>query len=172
MKNVLVVVDMQKDFIDGSLGTAEAQQIVSEVVKAIDDEQYDTVIATMDTHPENYLETREGKYLPVKHCIKDTPGWQLDPVIAAALAKRHAEVIEKPTFGSLQLMEELQKEKPERIVFAGLCTDICVIANAILVKTALYEADVCLLAEATAGVTPAKKEAAIEVMRSNQIEIL
>lgn len=172
MKNVLVVVDMQNDFIDRALGTKKAVQIVPEVINAIQDESYDTVIATMDTHSEDYLKTREGKYLPVKHCIKDTKGWQLNEEVKQALEKRHARIIEKPTFGSLTLQKLLAQEKPERIVFTGLCTDICVIANACLVKAALYESDICVKEKATAGVTEQKKEAALEIMRSQQIEIL
>lgn len=172
MKNVLVVVDMQNDFIDGSLGTEEAEKIVPAVVRAIEDDSYDTVIATMDTHGADYLSTREGKYLPVKHCIKDTAGWQLNEDVKKALAKRNARVIEKPTFGSVKLQKLMAEEKPDRIVFAGLCTDICVIANALSVKAELYESNVCVIEKATAGVTPEKKKAALEVMRSQQIEIL
>jgi nicotinamidase-related amidase len=172
MKNVLVVVDMQKDFIDGSLGTKEAVSIIPAVLQAIADEKYDTVIATMDTHPQNYLSTREGKYLPVEHCIRGTDGWQMNPEVDQALRKRNAATIEKPTFGSMELMEQLKKEQPETVTLVGLCTDICVIANAMLIKTALYEHDISVIEAATAGVTPEKKEAALEVMRSCQIQII
>ncbi|MEE8807621.1 MAG: isochorismatase family cysteine hydrolase [Lactimicrobium sp.] len=171
MKHVLVVVDMQKDFVDGALGTKEAQQIVPAVVQAILDPGYDTVIATLDTHDENYLHSQEGKYLPVEHCIKGTPGWQLVPQVKEALTKRNAQIIEKPTFGSLALMELLQKEQPEDVTLCGLCTDICVLSNAMLIKTALYQKDVYILKEATAGVTPEKKKSALDAMASCQIQM-
>ena len=172
MKNELVVVDMQNDFIDRALGTKEAVQIVPEVINAIQDESYDTVIATMDTHSEDYLKTREGKYLPVAHCIKETDGWQLVKEVKEALDNRHAKVIEKPTFGSLTLMELLSKEQPEDVTLCGLCTDICVLSNAMLIKTALYQKDVYVLADATAGVTPEKKRSALDAMASCQIQMI
>ena len=172
MKHVLVVIDMQKDFVDGSLGTKEARQIVPLVVKAINDPKYDTVIATLDTHDENYLHSQEGKYLPVAHCIKETDGWQLVKEVKEALDNRHAKVIEKPTFGSLTLMELLSKEQPEDVTLCGLCTDICVLSNAMLIKTALYQKDVYVLVDATAGVTPEKKRSALDAMASCQIQMI
>ena len=167
MKHVLVVIDMQKDFVDGSLGTKEAQQIVPSVVKAINDPKYDTVIATLDTHDENYLHSQEGKYLLVVHCIKETDGWQLVKEVKEALDNHHAKVIEKPTFGSLTLMELLSKEQPEDVTLCGLCTDICVLS-----KTALYQKDVYVLVDATAGVTPEKKRSALDAMASCQIQMI
>ncbi len=151
MKHVLVVIDMQKDFVDGSLGTKEARQIVPSVVN---------------------LRSQEGKYLPVAHCIKETDGWQLVKEVKEALDKRHAKVIEKPTFGSLTLMELLSKEQPEDVTLCGLCTDICVLSNAMLIKTALYQKDVYVLVDATAGVTPEKKRSALDAMASCQIQII
>ena len=174
MKNVLIVVDMQNDFVDGSLGTKEALSILPEVTKLIDDPSFDSIIVTMDTHPADYMRSREGRYLPVEHCIKDTEGWQIHPVIAEALQKHKDKVtcIQKPTFGSERLVSLLKEHKPERIVLCGLCTDICVLSNALLIKAALYETDMAFVESACAGVTPHKHACAIEVMRSNQIDIL
>jgi nicotinamidase/pyrazinamidase len=172
MTKVLAVIDMQKDFIDGSLGTAEAVKTVPEVVKAIEDPSYDAVYATMDTHPENYLDTFEGKHLPVKHCIKGSEGWQLNPQVKAALEKRNAKVIEKPTFGSSDLVDRIAAKEPDEIVLVGLCTDICVISNALMLRAALYDTKISVIEKACAGVTPEKHAAAIEVMKSCQIDIL
>ncbi len=171
MKKILVVVDMQNDFIDGSLGTKEAVEIVPAVIAEIG-KDYDTVIATMDTHPENYLETNEGKHLPVRHCIKGSDGWQIRAEIQSALEAKNATILEKPTFGSYALVDLLKKENPDQVVFVGLCTDICVVSNALMAKAALYEKDICVVENATAGVTEEKKMASLETMRSCQIEIL
>lgn len=171
MKNVLIVVDMQNDFIDMALGTAEALKTVDPVVCLIKDETYDTVIATMDTHGEDYMDTYEGKHLPVIHCVKGTKGWQINEKVKAALEERNALVIEKPTFGSEKLIELLKEEKPESLTFCGLCTDICVISNALMARAALNGTPMCVYRNACAGVTPAKHEAALEVMASCQIEI-
>lgn len=172
MKKALVVVDMQKDFVDGSLGTKEAVQIVPEVVKAIQDPSYDAIYVTLDTHPEDYLSTFEGKHLPVSHCIRNTEGWQLDKDVAQALQDKKPVIIEKPTFGSMALVQHLTAMHPDEIVLTGLCTDICVISNALLLRAALYETKISVIAKACAGVTPAKHEAALEVMRSCQIDVL
>lgn len=174
MKNVLIVVDMQKDFVDGALGTKEAVSIVPAVCHEIENENYDAIVVTMDTHEENYMDTREGRYLPVEHCIRNTAGWQIDSDVAAALEKRKdiVTVIEKPTFGSQQLVHLLYKEQPEKITLCGLCTDICVISNALALKAALYETDMAVIEHCCAGVTPLKHDSAIEVMRSCQIDIL
>jgi nicotinamidase-related amidase len=171
MTKVLIVVDMQNDFVDGSLGSKEAVRILPQVVKEIRDESYDCVYATLDTHPKEYLKTMEGKNLPVEHCIKDTAGWQLNPVVQQALEKRHAVIIEKPTFGSEQLVEEMKKLQPQEITLVGLCTDICVISNALMLRAALHETPIHVIGEACAGVTPAKHNAALIVMQSCQIDI-
>lgn len=170
--NVLVVVDMQHDFIDQAIGTPEAVKCVPAVVREIRNKAYDTVFATLDTHGENYMETREGRWLPVPHCIRGSEGWKLDSEVEKALRERNACVIEKPTFGSEVLAGKIEALRPDSVTFVGLCTDICVIANALLVKTALYECDVRVIEDATAGVTEEKKQAALEVMRSCQIEIV
>ena len=168
----LIVVDMQNDFIDGSLGTPEAQAIVpaaaARIRRAIA-EGY-TVIATKDTHGENYLETAEGRNLPVKHCIKGTHGWQLADVISDALGD--SVTVEKPTFGSVRLPGMIEPADRLTIELIGLCTDICVVSNALLVKAFFPEARVCVDSACCAGVTPEKHDAALVTMASCQIDVL
>ncbi|MBR0463626.1 MAG: cysteine hydrolase [Clostridia bacterium] len=175
-KSFLIVVDMQNDFIDGSLGSAEAQAIVSpaaDLIRKKRAEGYE-VIATLDTHTDEYLSTREGKYLPVEHCIKGSEGWQLNPEIKDALEE--ALTLEKPTFGSVKLpgivAERAGGDPAPVIELLGLCTDICVVSNAMLLKAAFPEADLRVHAACCAGVTPQKHEAALETMRSCQIDII
>ena len=130
MKEILVVVDMQKDFVDGALGSKEAQAIVDNVVNKIDGFKGD-IIATYDTHPVSYMETQEGKNLPVPHCIKGTDGWELDARVQSALDKRTFKSIEKPTFGSTELIEYIKANYNTdeiEIELIGLCTDICVVS--------------------------------------------
>lgn len=169
MKKLLVVVDMQKDFIDGSLGTKEAQEIVSAVAEKIEAYQAagDEVVFTYDTHEENYLDTQEGKKLPVVHCIKGTPGWELDQ----ALQKYEGKRFEKPTFGSRSLAEWASFQEFEEVELVGLCTDICVISNALLLKAYMPEMPVAVDASCCAGVTPASHNNALEAMKMCQIEI-
>ena len=171
MTKILIVVDMQNDFVDGSLGTREAVEILPRVLKEIRDPSYDKIYATMDTHEKNYLTSFEGKHLPVEHCIKDTHGWQYNPLVQSELAKRNAVFVEKPTFGSEELVKHLQSDHPDDITLVGLCTDICVISNALLIRAAMPAVAVHVRAEACAGVTPQKHEAALVVMQSCQIDI-
>ena len=168
---VLIVVDMQHDFIDGSLGTEEAKKILPNVEKKI--AQYrscgEGIIFTRDTHEENYLETQEGKNLPVKHCIKDTFGWQ----ISGKLDVADSVVIDKPTFGSTKLMEYLlSKQNISEIQLVGLCTDICVISNAFLLKAALPEVLISVDSRCCAGVTPESHNRALESMKTCQIMVI
>ncbi len=175
-KKILIVVDMQKDFIDGSLGTKEAQAIVEAAaarIRACRAEGW-TVIATLDTHQPDYLDTAEGKKLPVIHCVKGSEGWRLNLVIAEALGD--ATLVEKPTFGSVRLpgiVAELA-EGADRLTIElmGLCTDICVVSNALLLKASFPEAAMAVNAACCAGVTPEKHQAALETMRSCQIDII
>ena len=170
MKKILVVVDMQNDFIDGSLGTQEAQEIVGAVKEKILDYPSEAVFVTMDTHGADYLSTQEGKNLPVAHCIRGTEGWQLRPELAELL--RDAAVFEKPTFGSTALAEAIRSmPEVEEIELIGLCTDICVVSNALLLKAFMPEVRICVDASCCAGVTPEKHLAALETMRSCQIEV-
>ena len=171
MKKILVVVDMQKDFVDGSLGTAEAAAIRDAVCAEIRAHE-GPVIATRDTHFSDYAESREGRYLPVSHCIKGTPGWELDSAVAAALEGRECVMLDKFSFGSPALpgvITGLVGREAFSIELIGLCTDICVVSNALLCKAAFPETDIFVKAGCCAGVTPAKHEAALEVMRSCQI---
>ena len=175
MNEVLIVVDMQNDFIDGSLGTKEAEAIVEHVVEAIDRFE-GSVIATRDTHPESYLSSREGRFLPVEHCIKDSDGWQIRKEVEEALKKKDALIIDKPTFGSEKLVEvlkEMDRKQPiGTVTLLGLCTDICVVSNALLVEAAFPETDIKVLKDCCAGVTPDSHEAALTTMKMCQIEVL
>lgn len=171
MKKVLIAIDLQNDFIDGSLGTKEAVAIVPKAIEVIEDSSYDEVYATMDTHPSSYLESFEGKHLPVEHCIKNTNGWQINPEIMKALIDCHATIVEKPTFGSEELVTQLAQEKPSEITLIGLCTDICVISNALMLRAALKDTPIIIIKDACAGVTKEKHEAALAVLQSCQIEV-
>ena len=171
MRNYLIVVDMQNDFIDGALGTKEAEAIVEKVaekIRAFDGE----VIFTRDTHGEEYLSTLEGKNLPVVHCVRGTEGWKIREGLEAI---RLAAVIDKPTFGSAELGAMLaQRDLEERIgeiCVIGLCTDICVISNALLIKAFLPETPIRVDAECCAGVTPQSHRNALEAMKMCQIAI-
>ncbi len=171
MKDVLIVVDMQNDFIDQALGTKEAIAIVDHVVERI--KQFDgEIFVTYDTHNENYMETLEGKNLPVPHCIKGSEGWQLNPKIAQALAMKKYHVVEKDTFGAKQLPQMILDQcKPKSIELLGLCSDICVVSNALLLKAHFPEVKIMLDSKGCAGVTPQSHEAALLTMKMCQIEI-
>lgn len=174
MQKILVVIDMQNDFIDGALGTLEAQAIVGDVVRKIQGYKGQKVFATRDTHEEDYLETSEGRHLPVPHCIRGTKGWEIRKEVAKALEETGAEVIDKPTFGSEALGERLRKlaQKEEiEIEIVGLCTDICVVSNALLIKAKMPETSIKVDASCCAGVTPESHEAALLTMKMCQIEL-
>lgn len=167
--NYLVVVDMQKDFIDGALGTAEAVKIVPAVKEYIENFE-GSVIFTRDTHYDNYMDTQEGKNLPVPHCIKGTAGWQIaDELTPLAEGKK---IFDKPTFGSTELADYLVSQGDvESVTLIGLCTDICVISNAFLIKASLPEVKVSVVASCCAGVTPESHANALEAMRMCQIDV-
>ena len=169
MSKILVVVDMQNDFIDGALGTPEAVAIVPYVKELI--EGFDgKVLFTRDTHFENYMDTEEGRNLPVPHCIKGTEGWQIRAELDAL---RTTEAIDKITFGSRDLVDVLAAEgEIESITFVGLCTDICVISNAMVVKAFFPEIPLLVDAKACAGVTPESHSRALEAMKICQIKIV
>ena len=168
MKKILVVVDMQNDFIDGALGTPEAVAIVPHVREKI--ESFDgKVFFTRDTHFENYMSTEEGKNLPVPHCIKGTDGWQIRAELDAL---RRTEAIDKLTFGSRELVDVLAAEgEIESITFVGLCTDICVISNAMVVKAFYPEIPLTVDARCCAGVTPESHARALAAMKVCQIKV-
>ena len=174
MRRFLFVIDMQNDFVDGSLGSAEAQRIVPAVVRKIGAFEGERIVATLDTHfADTYGGTLEGQKLPVPHCIRGTGGWDLSPALKEALDT--ALKVEKPTFGSLKLPElvrEISGGQPESIELVGLCTDICVVSNALLLKAAFPEARIQVRKDCCAGVTPEKHAAALETMASCQIDIL
>ncbi len=173
MRKILIVVDMQNDFIDGALGTKEAVSILDAVKEKILSYPPEDRIATMDTHHEDYMDTREGKYLPVPHCIKGTHGWELHPALADSLSG--ARIFEKPTFGSVDMqsaIKELSEKEELEIELIGLCTDICVVSNALLLKAAMPEVNITVDSACCAGVTPEKHEAALETMRSCQINVI
>jgi nicotinamidase-related amidase len=169
---ILVVVDMQNDFIDGALGTPEAEKIVPEAAEKIRTFE-GRVLFTRDTHEPDYAETQEGRKLPVAHCIRGTGGWQLRAEIDAL---RTEPAIDKNTFGSILLAEtlrELHQNSPiERIELIGLCTDICVISNALLLKAFLPEIPILVDASCCAGVTPERHRQALSAMQACQIDIL
>lgn len=170
MKRLLVVVDMQKDFIDGSLGTREALAIVPRVKGKI--EEYlaadNDVVFTLDTHEKNYLDTQEGKKLPVLHCIRGSEGWELHSSLKEFNGKR----FEKSTFGSDKLSAYIKGKEYESIELVGLCTDICVISNALLLKAFAPETPIRVDSSCCAGVTPESHENALNAMKVCHIEII
>lgn len=181
---ILVVVDMQNDFITGPLGTSEAVVARDYLAQWIKDHisSNDYILFTKDTHYKDYLETNEGKHLPVPHCIFHTEGWKIDNKIIDAVADCDiaSDLIDKSTFGSRKVVNNLaefisydldENEKLDEIIFCGLCTDICVVSNALIVKAEFPETEISVLAPACAGVTPEKHKAALSVMESCQITI-
>lgn len=168
MNDILVVVDMQNDFIDGALGTKEAEAIVENVKSKIElyRQNGDTVIFTRDTHTEAYMNTQEGKNLPVPHCIKGSKGWEITEKLDTASDK----IIDKPTFGSFELADYVASlSDVEEIELIGLCTDICVISNAMLLKAKLTETQISVDSSCCAGVTPESHLNALESMKMCQI---
>lgn len=170
--DVLVVVDMQNDFIGGSLGSKEAAAIVPKVAERV--RSFDgPVLFTRDTHGPDYLSTQEGRKLPVLHCVAGTDGWRIAPELASLVAEPP---VDKPAFGSLALAEKLKAMDREQgvgsVTLVGLCTDICVISNAMILKAALPEVPIFVDAACCAGVTPEAHRRALEAMRSCQIDVL
>ena len=183
----LILVDLQKDFIDGALGTPEAQAIVPRVVEKInnyDNKSNTLVLMTKDTHYDNYMDTLEGSYLPIPHCIENTPGWSINKEITNAVEKNRflsyssdkiiKSRVYKNTFGSDDLREFFEKFKDdiEEVEFVGLCTDCCVISNALVCRMVLPNTEITIDASCCAGTNPEKHQAALEVMRSCQINVV
>lgn len=174
MKNILVVIDMQNDFIDGALVSEKASAIVDSVAEKIT-RHNGMIFATLDTHFEDYLSTAEGKRLPVVHCVKGTHGWQLNGKIAAALQGKDCITVEKHTFGSLELAEEIKAacgDENPRIELVGLCTDICVISNALILKASFPESNIVVDSKCCAGISEKLHNDALLTMESCQIDII
>ncbi len=174
MKHILIVVDIQKDFVDGALGTAEAVAMLSNATKKIREFKGD-IFVTFDTHFENYMETAEGGKLPVPHCIKGTAGWELDQNIAKALEGKEFLTVEKLTFGSVELANLIKKTVSDEdfdITLIGLCTDICVVSNALILKANFPEKEIYVDAACCAGVTPETHCAALTTMKMCQINVI
>ena len=173
--NILVVVDMQHDFISGSLGTPEAQAIVAGAVELVHSWQGE-IFYTLDTHGSDYASTQEGQRLPVPHCIKGTDGWHVPAELQAAFDERGARAYEKGAFGTPQLAQDLAARNTcdpiASVTLIGICTDICVVSNALLIKAFLPEVPVRVDASLCAGVSPATHEAALVTMASCQVEVL
>ena len=169
MKELLAVIDMQNDFVFGALGSSDAQAILPAVEKRISAARQagKTVVFTRDTHGEDYLSTQEGKRLPVRHCLKDSEGWQ----IVGGLQKSGDKVFDKPLFASVELAEYIRRENFERVEFIGVCTDICVVSNVLLTKAFSHETEVSVCAKCCAGTSAAAHEAALLTMRSCQAQI-
>jgi nicotinamidase-related amidase len=172
MKKLLAVIDMQKDFTDGALGTKEAMAIIPAVAERIAKAEKDgeDILFTKDTHFENYLDTQEGKKLPVSHCIKGTAGWNLIDELSGY--EHRYPVFEKNTFGSMDLADYIAKHPYDEIELIGLCTDICVISNAMLIKAADTKVEVVVNASCCAGVTPQSHNNALEAMKACQITVI
>lgn len=167
--DVLLVIDLQNDFVDGALGNKGNDKIVKPIENLV--ENFDgEVIFTRDTHDENYLESLEGSHLPVKHCIKNSKGWQIK------IDTKNHKIIDKPSFGSYELVEYLkklnEKEKIENIYMVGICTDICVLSNAILIKNALLNTEVTVIEDLCKATNEKNHKIAIEAMKSCQVNIL
>ena len=177
MKRILIVVDMQTDFVDGALGTPEAVAIlpaVADKIKTYAADPDGVIFVTYDTHTEDYMNTSEGKHLPVPHCIKGTEGWELHPAVTAALEGVDYTPLEKPTFGSVELpalVAQAANGEDFAVELVGLCTDICVVSNTLLLKAHYPEIPISVDASCCAGVTPESHEAALQTMGMCQVEI-
>lgn len=173
MKKILIAVDLQNDFVDGALGTQEAVSVIPAAAAKIRNFEGD-IFVTLDTHGEDYLNTAEGKKLPVVHCVKGSSGWQLNKEILSALEGKKYITVEKPAFGSTLLPHLIEKAaggEELRVELIGLCTDICVVSNALIIKAFFPEAQISVDSACCAGVTVEKHIAALETMRSCQIDI-
>lgn len=176
MYKVLVIVDAQNDFITGALGSKEADAAVPNIVDLIRNNKWDDIVCTMDTHGDDYFNTLEGKKLPVKHCIKTEPGWCMDSRILTALGNKY-NFYEKDTFGSTDMANEiydtLRDKNPDdiEIHLCGFCTDICVMANAVMLRASMPNARIIVHANACAGVTPESHNAALLILSAQQIDV-
>ena len=171
MKRLLVIVDMQNDFITGALANTEGQKIVTRIADYARNFDGD-IVATRDTHQNDYMNTQEGKKLPVPHCIEGTNGWNIVPEIQTVLdTRKDVEYVNKPTFGSTRLGAIVDIQNYDEIELCGVCTDICVISNAMLIKAFNLKAEVTVLKDLCAGVTPESHETALKAMTACQITV-
>lgn len=168
MSKALIVIDMQNDFITGPLGNPECQAVVPNIVQILQQNSYDKIIFTRDTHTKDYLQTQEGKNLPVEHCIQGTEGWNIINELSDFSSKHN--IINKITFGSMDLPNQLKGM--DEIDLVGVCTGICVISNAMILKAAYPEAQISVIESATACVTPESKQTALDAMKLCQIRII
>lgn len=173
MKEALIVVDYQKDFVDGSLGFSQAVLLEPRICQKIEEyrQRGGEILVTLDTHTSQYLDTQEGKKLPIPHCIRNTPGWNLYGKVQNLISSQD-KIFEKPCFGSQELMDYLRQQKFDRVELVGIVSNICVISNAVLAKTALPEAEVIVDASCTASNDPTLHEKALDVMESVQISVI
>lgn len=185
MRKLLIVIDMQNDFVTGSLENKNAMTIVEPFVKKVKEEynKGTDILFTRDTHYDNYLQTLEGKKLPVEHCIKDTEGWQLVDGLKQFVEEKklQSNIINKDYFGCANLKEEIKKslniseeeiQSYDQITLAGVCTSICVISNAMILKASLPEVNIAVYEDLSACLTPETHKHAIESMRTAQVDIL
>jgi len=174
MQKILVVVDMQNDFIDGALGSAEAQAIVPAVCRKIEKNGFDKIIVTYDTHYSDYMDTLEGKKLPVPHCIEGTQGHKLSCAVEKALAEKEYIRVIKNTFGSFDIVKMMKKEADKDFEFEiiGLCTDICVVSNALIIRAGFPDAKITVDSSCCAGVSVKTHESALDTMRCCQIDVI
>jgi nicotinamidase-related amidase len=179
---ILIVIDMQNDFIEGALGTKEAVSIVDSVIERIENSKGELILFTRDTHQEDYLETSEGKKLPVIHCIEGSKGWEINEKVQRAwlynedtivLPQLNNNTFDKPVFGSVKLVEFLKDHEGEitEIELLGVCTDICVISNGIMIRNTLPDVKLIVNSSCCAGVTPGSHNKALEIMEMCQIDI-
>jgi len=172
MKKLLMVIDMQNDFVDGALGTKEAQEIIDNVCNKIKYWDGD-IVYTLDTHGNDYYHIIEGKYLPITHCVRGTKGWEInDRVLFQLNKKKVLKIFEKNQFSSKEIFKFLVKNKYDEIQLIGLCTDICVLSNAVIARTAQLDTQIIVDASCCRGVTPENHEAALKVLRSVQVKVI
>ena len=168
-QDTLIVIDMQNDFLTGSLSNPDGEKLIEPIKEKIENFN-GKIIFTQDSHDKNYLETNEGKHLPVEHCIKNTLGWGIPSSLVIAGCKKYSHFVEKTTFGALELYKELPEEG--NIYICGVCTDICVVSNALILKSQLPEREIYIFKDLCAGTTKDNHEAALQTMRSCQINVI
>lgn len=174
----LAIIDMQGDFVDGSLGSKDAQRVVPNIVKKIEQEDWNAIVFTRDTHDENYLESQEGKWLPVPHCTYREPGWELVEAIEKAVLKKcegetfFIPPINKPTFGTFEWKDRIRKKECNEIVLVGVCTDVCVVSNALILKAMFPEIRITVDASCCAGTSQTAHACALNTMKCCQVNVI